>query len=136
LIQFLKIPKSKIQKQENCTLLAANNVRMEAVGTVELNIEIQDLVMPHTFSILKNLTHSSILGMDFLNANNGTIYCSHGALTLHDGLVTVEMAPKTNKSTLLCLTETVTIPAHSEGLVPVRVHKNYKVQPTRICTHR
>ena len=135
LLKLLNISELKLQNQNTVTLMAANNVEMESLGTIELDIDIQDLVIPHAFNVLRKLTHSCILGMDFLNANSGTIYCSHGALTLHDGLVTLTMAPKTDRSTLLCLTETVIIPARSEGLVPIRVHKKYRSQPVCIQTY-
>ena len=54
-------------------LVAASGARMPNIGTVDIEIFIQDLVIPFTFYVLKDLTHSCIFGMDLLTSTGANI---------------------------------------------------------------
>jgi predicted aspartyl protease len=59
---------------ESHTLFAANGTNLEIVGKLELPINIKGLIIPYIFfSILKNLHHALLLGIDFLKATKTKI---------------------------------------------------------------
>ena len=65
-VQFAKYLRLKpVPVADELRLVSANKTPMTSVGTVDVNLSLQGLVVPHTFYVLKSLAHNIVLGQDF-----------------------------------------------------------------------
>ena len=82
--QRLKLKIQPLDGNDCDCLFGANGDPIEILGTVSVDVNINGLKMPTTFQILKNLSHSIILGIEFLEQNKAVIDTHRGIVTFHD----------------------------------------------------
>jgi len=104
-------------------LFIADGQPMKVCGTILLSINIQGLIVPFTFHVLERLTHSLILGINFLSQTKANIDMATRTVTFYDDLVGLNIT-KSNE-TLLRTIDAVLVPPRSEALVPVAVPSNF-----------
>jgi hypothetical protein len=56
--------------KDKIKLLSANSSPICSLGTVDIELSIQGLVIPFTMHVLRSLSHRLILGQDFLQFSN------------------------------------------------------------------
>ena len=95
---------------------------MANLGTTELNVSIQGLIIPFTFIVFDNLAHRVILGVDFLQHSQADLCFQRKLISFYDGLVSTALLPThCDESLTLLLQETITIPPLTEALIPTYV---------------
>jgi len=109
-------------------LVAASGARMPNIGTVDIEIFIQGLVIPFTFYVLKDLTHSCIFGMDLLTSTGANINLAQQCISFYDGLVVTTLINKFDRSALVRLSKSLVIPAKTEAIVPVKLHPKHRAK--------
>ena len=105
--------------------VGGNSIFVQGKCSVKLVIGGQNFV--HTFHVLEKISHSLILGEDFLKQNNANIDFSQHVLSFPTVSVNfVKQGKDKVKSVLARSNETVDIPPHSECLVQIQInnHKN------------
>ena len=126
-VQFAKILRLRpVPVVEDLKLVSANKTPMTSLGTVDVNLSIQGLVVPHTFYVLKSLAHNIVLGQDFLNMSGAVIDCRDRCITLYDGLVTASLTRVTDQNSMLRLAQSIIIPAAAEVIAKVFVPRLFQ----------
>jgi hypothetical protein len=92
-----------------------------SLGTVDVELSIQGLVIPFTVHVLKSLSHKLILGQDFLQSSNAVINCGDRSITLFEGLVCAALTRYQDRESVLRLTQDVILPAATETIVKLFV---------------
>ena len=109
-------------------LFGANGDPIEILGTVSVDVNINGLKMPTTFQILKNLSHSVILGIEFLEQNNAVIDTHRGVVTFHDITSTSFIRKRPDNSAFVRATRSITIPPLTEAIVDVTIDEHYSLR--------
>ena len=92
------------------------------MGKIELPVKISGLTLYHSFYVFQELYTPIIAGMDFLDANKAEINLIDKTLKLQDGIAEVSFLFP-NPCFLARLSYNMTIPAKSQGLLPVIIPK-------------
>jgi hypothetical protein len=128
LVKRLQLRPKQPSADEPEFLVAASGAKMPNIGTVELDVFIQGLVIPFSFCVLNNLTHDCIFGMDFLTSSGAEINLAQQSLTLYDGLVVAALINRVDRSELVRLAQSITIPPKTEAIVPVMLHGKHRAK--------
>ena len=99
---------------------------------VSVDVNINDLRMPNTFQILMNLSHSIILGMEFLEQNKAVIDTHRGIVTSHEITGTPFIRKRPNNKVYARAARSIMIPPLTEVIVDVRIDKHYLLQQPSI----
>lgn len=127
LVNKLKLKVTKPSADDPPFLYTANRSKIVNLGTVDIDVCIQGLVIPFTFCVFRNIIHNCVIGMDFLNATQANVNFSQRILSLYDGLVTAGLITAGNSNeALLLLAKTVSIPPNTEAIVPVSVPPQFR----------
>jgi len=90
---FAKHLKLQIEpmKGPNHNLVSANGSRMEIVGSADLEMYIEGLIVKHTVVVARNLTPKLVLGMNFLSSFQANLNFSSNppVLTLFDDWISI-----------------------------------------------
>jgi hypothetical protein len=111
---------------EELNLISANRSPIRSLGTVEVQLAIQGLVIPCTMHVLQSLSHQVLLGQDFLKSSNAIINCGSRYITLFDGLVSAVLTRYNDRDSILTLAHDVVIPPTTEALVKLFVPRRYQ----------
>jgi hypothetical protein len=68
-LKRLKLEAKPLNTGDIRRLFTANQTSIEIVGTIDLDVRIQGLLIPFTFNVLNKLAYNAILGIDFFNSN-------------------------------------------------------------------
>ena len=107
-------------------LFTASGEPMPLTQSVDLTLNINDLMLPFTFSVTPRLAsnYSIIIGMDNLCKYRCTIDLPNNVLHFYDGLTAVHMRDKPftrdNAATIL---KRVILPPRTETILPLSVHQ-------------
>jgi len=101
---------------------------MRILGQIELQVNLNGLVVPHLFIVLPSLFHESILGTDFLLKTQAKLDFCHHIISFYDDLTALPLLPLQASDCILRLSQHVTIPPATEGLVPVIVPRGNRPQ--------
>jgi hypothetical protein len=107
--------------KDKIKLISANSSPICSLGTVDVELSIQGLVIPFTVHVLKSLSHKLILGQDFLQSSNAVINCGDRSITLFEGLVCAALTRYQDRESVLRLTQDVILPAATETIVKLFV---------------
>ena len=88
--------------------------------------------MPTTFQILKNLSHSIILGIEFLEQNEAIIDTHWGIVTFHDITGTPFIRKRPDNTAYVRAARSITIPTLNEAIVDVTIDKHYSLKQPSI----
>jgi hypothetical protein len=97
-------------------LFTANKSALRNLGTVELNVCIESLVIPFTFCVLSYLAYSVVFGLDFLTTAQADINCYDKVISFYYGLVTTTLSTNGADETVFLLSQIVEIPPNSQAL--------------------
>jgi len=111
-------------------LLTANNSPMHSLGQVELNVCLDGLIVPHTFTVVDSLHHNCILGLDFLLATNAKLNFQDCLISFYDDLVVLPLISSSSTDFILRLSHSLRIPPHSEAISNVTINSKYRLQPS------
>ena len=91
---------------------------------------LKGLKVTHQMQVTKSLSPSSILGMDFLMANQAGInYALKPPMfTLYDGLIELPFFTRCDENNCVNLARTVCVPAYNEAYVQVETPQRYNNQ--------
>ena len=126
------LEKAPLINNEPTHLRAANGSNLLVVGTANLKLCIDGLVIFHDFHVVRDLSHKVILGMTFLQECSADISLQHTHLSLFDGLVVTPLITELDELNALKLINSVKIPAYTEAVLPVSF--NAKQKPGLSCT--
>jgi hypothetical protein len=102
-------------------LISANSSPICSLGTADVELSIQGLVIPFTVHVLKSLSHKLILGQDFLQSSNAFINCGDRSITLFEGPMCAAFTRNQDRESVLRLTQDVILPAATETIVKLFV---------------
>ena len=122
-IKRLKLESHIIPVSQHKRLFTADGKTMRVLGTIQLTLDIQDLGIPVTFSVLPCLQFDVILGINFLQQTKANIDMQSQILTLYSDLVATNLL--SDSDTIVRTTEAVLIPPKSECLIPVVIPPDF-----------
>jgi len=104
---------------ERFRLSSANGTQISVVGTADIRLYFNGLIIPQTVQVSPNIQHSILLGFDFLQSHSVILNYKLGILSLKDDLVRVPLHSKSDD--LNCVTSVLTtcIPAFTEAWIQV-----------------
>jgi len=73
IVDKINLPIEPFKPGELCNLFAANATKLDALGTVNVDYNLNGLIIPFVTVVIANLNDSCILGSDFLNATSANI---------------------------------------------------------------
>ena len=127
-VKKLHLTPTPLKSGEPQVLFTANKSSMRNLGTVELNVCVQGLVIPYNFCVLSELNYPVILGFDFLTTAQADINCYEKVISFYQGLVTTNLISNRSEETIMLLSQSVEIPANSEAILPIHT--------TQMCANR
>ena len=115
-----------VKKRHRPTLLSAAGHPLKIVGSIALQIEIEEVVLIHDFWVVKDLILPCLFGHDFLFGNPlGPILIDVDAGRLVRKVTSNTFEPVG----VVRMTEPVTVPARSEVCFPVRIEFTHADDP-------
>jgi hypothetical protein len=109
---------------DNIRLSSATGSPLHIIGEVMLDIRLQYHLIPQKFLVIRNLHHSGVIGMDFLQACKAVINLSEQTLHLFDNSIVAPLITARDHANALCLMQTVRIPGHTEAVLPVTLARH------------
>ena len=98
---------------------------MNALGTVDIDFNLNGLLIPHVAIVIANLNDQCILGTDFLTATSAKIDFENGSISFEDDLVRMHVSsPKQNLDFVRVIKHTI-LPPNSESIIPVKVAQHF-----------
>ena len=125
LARRLKLKINDVCKADRFRLTSANGSKISVIGTAEMQLYFQGLIVPQTVRVSPSLEHSLVLGSDFLSANNAVLNYKMGIMTLHDDLVRISLHARFDSLSCVTIASTLCIPAYHEALIPVTTPRRY-----------
>lgn len=121
----LKTPPNLMLRHKQVShVRGVNGDLLKVVGSIELPVKIQGLILYHTFTVLATLYTPVILGLDFLEEHEASIDLKDKTLTLKDGIACVSMLANSQcgKATVA---KNISIPPMTQCIVPVKLPTQY-----------
>jgi hypothetical protein len=109
---------------DNIRLSSATGSPLHIIGEVMLDIRLQSHLIPQKFLVIRNLHHSGVIGMDFLQDCKAVINLSEQTLHLFDNSIVAPLITARDHANALCLMQTVRIPGHTEAVLPVTLARH------------
>jgi hypothetical protein len=109
---------------DNIRLSSATGSPLHIIGEVMLDIRLQYHLIPQKFLVIRNLHHSGVIGMDFLQDCKAVINLSEQTLHLFDNSIVAPLITARDHANALCLMQTVRIPGHTEAVLPVTLARH------------
>jgi hypothetical protein len=101
---------------DDVKLILANKSRIRSIGTVNVEMSIQGLVVPFTFHVLQSLSHKVWFAQNCLRFLSAIIDCGNRSISMFDGLVHAALTCFTQRESVLRVAQNVIIPAATEAL--------------------
>ena len=121
----LKLAIDPIKPGELSSLFAANGSRLKALGTVDVDFNLDGLIVPFVAIIIDNLTDACILGTDFLNMTSARIDFHNGIISFEDDLVQMPVLSTAARHDYVRVLSHTVLPARSESIIKVRVAPHF-----------
>ena len=110
----------------NFSLVSANKSPIETIGTTEVELHIQGLVVPFKLHIVKDLSFQILLGNDFLRYSQAQISYKTKTISLFDDLISAPLTTLADKFNIARIAETIIIPPRTEAIVQINVPQAYQ----------
>ena len=126
--QFVDKIKAKIEPLkpgELSNLFAANGSRLKAIGTVDVDFDLNGLLVPFVAIVIENITDAVIIGTNFLNMTSAKLDFQSGIISFEDDLVLMPVVPVATKCDYVRLLSHTVLPANSESIINVRVSPKF-----------
>ena len=78
-------------------LFAANGSRLKAIGTVDVDFNLNGLLVPFVTIVIENITDAVIIGTNFLNMTSAKLDFQSGIISFEDDLVLMPVVPVATK---------------------------------------
>ena len=127
-MQRLKIHCDPVDKDQIKEMVSANNSPMKILGSANLNISLQGLILPHTFLVLDTLHHNCLFGLDFLQQFQAKLDFTVGIATFCDDLVALPLINSQSSRDILRLKHSLKIPPQCEVLSEVIINHNHPLR--------
>jgi len=98
---------------------SANGTQISVIGTADIRLYFNGLIISQTVQVSPNIQHSILLGLDFLQSNSVILNYKLGILSLKDDLVRVPLHSKLHDLNCVTSVRTTCIPAFSEAWIQV-----------------
>jgi len=121
----LRIPQSALKLARQTHLIAANGLPLVNIGKIDLSVNIDGLVVPYTFTVLKGLSFNIICGIDFMNDTKAVMNCSKHTLSLFNDLVISKLVSSLDRRASAVLTRALVLPPNCVVIVSVRVPRKF-----------
>ena len=115
-----------LSKTQDANLLSASGSPLSVIGHADLDIRIHGYVIPQVFTVVRNLQHHCILGIDMLKSSKAVINIAEKALHLFDDLIVTPLISEQDENFVLRITRSVRVPPHNEAFLPVTLKYNTK----------
>jgi len=102
---------------------------MPVLGQIDVSININGLIVPHTFIVLPSLFHDCLLGSDFLIQSQAAVDFGSRNVIFFNGLTTLPLLALRTPHNILRLAQKLTIPPRSEAISRVLIPRKFKPQP-------
>lgn len=115
------------QDQDGITsLVAATGHNLKIQGKTDITLQINGLLVPHTFLIVDGLYPSLLLGTDFLTKNSAFIDYVEGTVRFYDHLVILPLQSFNTLHNCATVKQTMCIPRLSEAIIAVNIPKTFR----------
>jgi len=104
-------------------LFAADGGNLNVMGSAILTITLGNCDVRHVFYVVKNLNHSVLFGIDFLQKTHCYIDFNSDSVSFCDGRVLLPLQTFQENSIVLRATKFISIPAKSQAFVLVKMAK-------------
>jgi predicted aspartyl protease len=131
-VKRLKIQPRELSPGELQYLTAANGLKVNILGHLELSVNIKGLNILYVFLFIENLPHELLLGVDFLQIAHARIDLTTNTISFGDDLVIAQLCQQKETSNVLKTTTRVTIPPQSEAMLPMTISDSFKLQLSMI----
>ena len=122
--------KFKMEKETPKSLFGANGGKLQILGEITVEINIQGLLLPVTLIVLEDLVHKIILGQDFLRENRGVLDIAGRTVSFYDETITVPMIEPGNDFRFFVRSHiAAVIPPRCEAIISGDIDSNYR-RPT------
>ena len=125
LVKTLKISIESLQPGSINSYFTANNTPLNVLGTAELDINLQGLIIPFTAVVMDNLSDRLIIGSNFLESTNAVIDYQNAIVSFEDDIVQIPIMSTAQKGNFVKLIKTTIIPSMCEAEVQVCVSKKF-----------
>ena len=103
-------------------LLAADNQVLPTLGTVEMSVKINGLIIPFDFTVIPSLCNEVIFGLDFLNHTQAVVKVSAQLVSFYDELIVVSLLNHFSSChNIARIDRNYVIPSNSETLITVKL---------------
>ena len=113
----LKLQIQPLDKIKFSSLTSANGSEIPVIGTADVQLYFQGLVIPQVVQVSPLLDHSLVLGVDFLSQNQAILNYRLGVLSLYEDLVRVPLHSRFGGLNCITVARTMCIPAYHEALI-------------------
>ena len=113
----LKLQVRPLNETNTLNLTSANGSDLPIIGTMDLQLYFQGLILPQTVYVSPLLEHSLVLGVDFLSQNRAILNYRLGILSLYEDLVRVRLHSRFDTLNSISVARTICIPAYHEALI-------------------
>jgi len=124
----LKLQIQPLDKIKFSNLTSANGSEIPVIGTADVQLYFQGLVIPQAVQFSPLMDHSLVLGVDFLSQNEAILNYRLAVLSLYEDLVRVPLHSRFGGLNCITVARTMCIPAYHEALILANSPKafNYK----------
>jgi len=124
IVDKIKLPIKPQNPGELCNLFTANGTKLNALGTVDVDFNLNGLVFPYVAIVIDNLSDQCILGTNFLTATSAKIDFENGIISFEDDLVRMPVSSPTNSDYVRVVNHTI-LPANSESIISVKIPPSF-----------
>jgi len=117
---------------EPSVMLGANGAPLEVIGYATAELNISGYMHTAEFTVINNLYHNVILGIEVLREMHAVVDLHRSTLTIADNLLSVPLIRRFSSRNILRTMNRVTILPQHESKIRVRVARNYVLQPSII----
>jgi len=124
----LKCRIEPIDPEQSLFLFGPSGDPLEIIGNLTATVKVAGINIEHTFLVIKNLTMSCLLGIDFLDLAQVSIDFTRRTVSFLDNLVTVPLGSNDYRDYVVRSQQSVKIPANTEAILTVTVPRKYQRQ--------
>lgn len=108
----------QLEQEEQRFLFAADGRRVEIIGKIQCDFNINGLVVPYTALIVPNLTQKLIIGQDMLKHTKANIDYATNTVSFYDDMIRLNVLNSFHEAkNIVRVARTCRIPANSEAII-------------------
>jgi len=107
-------------------LFSADGNQLIVLGQCEATVGLKGLMIPHTFLVIKNLSHKALVGIEFLRQTSCKLDLKSNMASFFDDLVVLPLFHRSSEQAVVRTVTDVLIPSMSEAIVRVSVPRSFR----------